>query len=183
MTKQDWSYCVEMSLNGKVLRSKKNKCRCRSLNIELTCVSKKYQTNAAGKHLLKLVLFPSINLQGNIWSFIEEAPIWEGVCGRRLFHKKRNCANPSLGDLSKKATPIWGVCGRRLFGKKKELRKPTLGGLSKKATPIWEGVCGRRLFHNFGNAVFAQNELFQNVSKVRLSKISTRPRLFESRLK
>ena len=140
MTKQDWSYRVEMSLNGKVLRSKKRNADA----VHWLAFPKKYQTNAAGKHLLKLVLFSSINLQGNIWSFIEETPIWEGVCGRRLFGKKRNCANPSLG------------------------------GLSKKAAPIWEGVCRRRLFHNFGNAVFAQNELFQHVHKVRLSRISTR---------
>ena len=70
---------------------------------------KKYQTNAARKHLLKLVLFSSINLVGNRpWRFFEESNTNLRRCLPAAFvwYKKWNCAKPSLGGLWKKATPI-----------------------------------------------------------------------------
>ena len=85
----------------------------------------KYQTNAARKHLLKLVLLSSINLLGMVWR-------------NSIFYTKQ--------------TPLANTFSNWCCFLRKTSRDGSLRGLSKKTTPIWEGVCERRLFDIFWNA-------------------------------
>ena len=69
-----------------------------------------------------------------------------------------------------KRTP--GGCFRLCVGVTMELRQ-NIPGRFIQQTPIWEGVCGRRLFDIFVNAVFAQNDFSKIYPKCREQSVQS----------